>query len=126
MNWYLDVLRKYAVFDGRARRQEFWMFVLINFIISSVLGSIGSQITFFSVLAGLYGLAVLVPSIAVGIRRMHDIGKPGIWILINLVPCVGFIWYLILCCKEGDPGTNAYGPNPKGDSGANPYGPNQY
>lgn len=115
MNWYLDVLRKYAVFNGRARRQEFWMFVLFNFIISMVIGIVGRILGMgnFNIFSTIYSLAILIPSLAVGIRRMHDIGKSGFWCLIALVPLIGWIWYIILACKEGEPDENVYGSNPK-------------
>jgi len=113
MNWYFDVLKKYAVFTGRARRQEFWMYVLVNFIISFVLGMLSQVADFLVFLVSIYGLAVFIPSLAVAIRRMHDIGRSGIWLLIAFVPCIGWIWLIILYCKEGDPAANAYGPSPK-------------
>jgi len=113
MNWYMDVLKKYAVFDGRSRRQEFWMFFLFNFIINLILTFLGRFFGFFLFISVLYSLAILVPGIAVAIRRMHDIGKSGIWILIVLIPCVGWIWYLVLAATEGEPSANAYGPSPK-------------
>ena len=107
MNWYLEVLKKYAVFEGRARRSEYWYFVLFNFIFSFVLGFIdgimGSELGMFGLI---YSLAVLVPSIAVAVRRMHDVGKSGWFILIP-------IYNLILALTEGDVGSNKYGPDPK-------------
>ncbi len=118
MNWYLDVLKKYAVFTGRARRKEFWMFVLFNIIISLVLGLIDSFIgtgfeTGGGVISGLYALAVLLPSIGVAVRRLHDIGKSGWWIFISLIPLIGGIWLLVLYCTDSEPGENQYGANPK-------------
>jgi uncharacterized membrane protein YhaH (DUF805 family) len=119
MNWYLDVLKKYAVFSGRARRKEFWMFVLFNFVAGVVLSILdrtlgstyGQQQT--GILSSIYSLAIFIPSLAVGIRRMHDIGKNGTWILINLIPFVGWIWYIVLAAKEGQAGPNQFGPDPK-------------
>lgn len=113
MNWYLDVIKnKYAKFDGRARRQEYWMFVLFNFI-AIVIVSLIDALLGLGFLGLIYMLAVLVPSIAVAIRRLHDIGKPGWWILIGFVPIVGLvlIYFLVLDSAAGD---NEYGPNPKG------------
>lgn len=107
MNWYLEVLRKYAVFSGRARRKEYWMFVLFNIIIGTVL-------SFFSdYLYYLYGLAVLIPGLAVAVRRLHDMGKSGWWILIGLIPIIGWIWLIVLLATDGQPGENEYGLNPK-------------
>jgi len=105
MNYYLKVLQNYAVFEGRARRSEYWYFVLVNVLISFGLGFIGGMLG-FELLSNLYSLAVLVPSIAVGVRRMHDVGKSGWFILIP-------IYNLILAVTEGDKGPNEYGPDPK-------------
>jgi uncharacterized membrane protein YhaH (DUF805 family) len=107
MNWYLEVLKKYAVFSGRARRKEFWMFVLINFIIGVVLSFISDYLSYA------YSLAVFIPGLAVSVRRLHDIGKSGWWIFINLVPLIGWIWYILLAVADGQAGENQYGPNPK-------------
>ena len=105
MNYYFEVLKKYAVFDGRARRKEYWMFVLFNFIIGFILGVI-EGITKTDWLTHIYQLAILIPSIAVGIRRMHDVNKSG-WYL--LIP----IYNLILLIREGTKGDNKYGSEPK-------------
>jgi len=111
MDWYLKVLRKYAVFEGRARRKEYWMFVLLNMLIGFGLGLIEGIIGFNagseeSILANIYSLAVLIPSIAVGVRRMHDVGKSW-WFM--LIP----IYNLILCIRAGDEGENIFGADPK-------------
>ena len=105
---YIEVLMKYAVFDGRANRMEYWLFVLINLIISLVL----LLILGFAALVYGYGLAILVPSLAVGSRRLHDHGKSGWLQLINLVPLIGGIIVLILMALPGDDGENKYGPKP--------------
>jgi uncharacterized membrane protein YhaH (DUF805 family) len=118
MNWYLDVLRKYAVFGGRARRKEYWMFVLFNFIISFVLGLIdgflGMADSGIGPLGGLYTLAVLIPTIAVGVRRLHDTGRSGWWLLIALIPFLGWLVLLFFFVQDSQAGSNEYGPNPKG------------
>ena len=111
MHWYTDVLKKYTVFDGRAGRQEFWMFVLFS-LIASIIVSIIGNIIHLSFLTGLYGLAVLLPSLGVEIRRLHDIDKSGWWILIAFVPVIGTIWLLVLLCMAGKPGPNRFGANP--------------
>jgi uncharacterized membrane protein YhaH (DUF805 family) len=105
MKYYLDVLKKYADFSGRARRKEYWMFVLFNMIFTYSLMFLDFflEIGFLNLI---YSLAVLVPSIAVGVRRMHDVGKSG-WYL--LIP----IYNLILAVTDGEQGTNAYGADPK-------------
>ena len=116
MKWYLKVIRdNYANFNGRARRQEYWMFVLFNIIISIVAGILDRLIFKgpIGVLANLYGLAVLIPAIAVGVRRLHDINKSGWTMLIVLIPIIGWIWLLILFIMDSTPGENKYGPNPK-------------
>ena len=105
MNYYLKVLQNYATFSGRARRSEYWYFVLFNVIISIALGFIGGMMG-ISILSSIYSLAILVPSIAVGVRRMHDVGKSG-WFL--LIP----IYNLILACTDGVKGENEYGADPK-------------
>jgi uncharacterized membrane protein YhaH (DUF805 family) len=121
MSWYLDVLKKYAVFDGRARRKEYWMFFLINIVITLVLILIDSLIGTFSsqaglgLLSGLYSLAVLLPSIAVTVRRLHDTGRSGWWIIVGLIPLIGGIVLLIFMVLDSQPGANQYGPNPKAD-----------
>ena len=119
MSWYLEVLQKYAVFDGRARRKEYWVFLLINILVSVVLIAIDNLIGTFSpqvgvgLLQGLYSLAVLIPSLAVTVRRLHDTGRTGWWILISLVPVIGGIILLVFMALDSEPGTNEYGPNPK-------------
>lgn len=112
MNWYLAVLTKYADFKGRAQRQEFWMFVLINFLIGIGLGIIDSMFG-IGILEGLYVLAVLVPGLAVGARRLHDTGRTGWWQLIALIPLIGVIVLIIFFVQDSDPGDNQYGANPK-------------
>ncbi len=147
MNYYTDVLKKYAVFKGRARRKEYWMFVLFNFIFSivaSILDGIlgtGKGLTMSSggggngIISSLYSLALILPSIAVGVRRLHDTDRSGWWILLpvasfplfllcfyNLLVglivafvgmLAGTIAVLVFYCLEGTPGENKYGPNPK-------------
>ncbi|WP_020389960.1 DUF805 domain-containing protein [Kribbella catacumbae] len=119
MQWFTEVIKKYAVFSGRARRKEFWMFALFSTIISIVLGIIDRAIgtTYGAgdsgVLQSIYGLAVLLPTIGVAIRRMHDTGRTGWWVLISLVPCVGWIIFIVFAAQEGAAGDNQYGPDPK-------------
>lgn len=126
MQWYLKVLKQYADFNGRARRTEFWMFVLFNVLVSIVLGIVdsllgtasiysdGAMVTFSpGLLGGLYSLAVLIPSLAVTVRRLHDTDRSGWWVLIALIPLVGSIVLLVFTCLEGTRGPNAYGADPK-------------
>jgi uncharacterized membrane protein YhaH (DUF805 family) len=111
VDWYLKVLKQYADFNGRARRKEYWMFLLFNFIISIVLGFLAGMIR-MPFLVSIYALAILVPSFAVGVRRMHDLGKSGWVLLIGLIPLVNII-LLVWAATEGTRGNNAYGPDPK-------------
>ena len=108
MNYYLSVLKNYATFNGRARRSEYWYFFLFNLIFQVVLAVIGVFLE-VKMLDTLYSVAVILPSIAVGVRRMHDVGKSGWFILIP-------IYNLILACTDGDRGDNEYGADPKSDS----------
>ncbi len=119
MNWYLTVLKKYAVFSGRARRKEYWMFVLFNMIfavvamiLDNVLG-IAIEAVRYGPIYIIYALAVLLPGLAVSVRRLHDVGKSGWYMFIALIPIVGAILLLIKMCSDGTPGENIYGANPK-------------
>ncbi|EHR0248254.1 TPA: DUF805 domain-containing protein [Vibrio parahaemolyticus] len=112
MDWYLAVLKKYAVFSGRARRKEYWMFFLFNLIFSFILGFVDGFLgTVF--IGTIYGLAVLIPGIAVTVRRLHDIGRTGWWVLIGLIPLIGLIVLIIFAATDGNEGINEYGSNPK-------------
>ncbi|MBE1442392.1 DUF805 domain-containing protein [Paenibacillus sp. OAS669] len=115
MEWYMKVIKNYAGFEGRARRQEYWMFVLFNVIISVVLSLLSYITSLFSILSMLYALAILVPSIAVGARRLHDTGRSGWMLLIGLIPIIGSIILIVFMCQDSQAGDNQYGPNPKGD-----------
>jgi uncharacterized membrane protein YhaH (DUF805 family) len=105
MKWYLDALKKYAVFSGRARRKEYWYFALFYFLLAIIIAFIGIYIR-IPVLYTLFVLAMLIPSLAVGVRRMHDVNKSG-WFL--LIP----IYSLILAFTDGNQGPNRYGSDPK-------------
>lgn len=119
MNWYLKVLKQYADFSGRARRKEYWMFALFNMIFAVVAMILDNifDLTVGELLYGvfyfLYGLAVLIPGLAVTVRRLHDVGKSGWMILIALIPLIGIIWLLVLMVTDSNPGENQYGENPK-------------
>ena len=137
MTWYLAVLRNYAGFRGRARRREYWMFVLVNAIIGIALLAIGKLtkmpgiatfgigmsrnglgvfgIGVFSnpIIFQLYALATFLPFLAVEIRRLHDIGRTGWWWLFGLVPVLGWIVLVVFCATAGAVGDNRYGPDPK-------------
>ncbi|MFA6918656.1 MAG: DUF805 domain-containing protein [Patescibacteria group bacterium] len=125
MNYYVEVLKKYVVFSGRATRSEYWYFVLFNMIIMIVLSIIDMFIGTYSstsnfnmgILSGLYSLAVLLPSLAVAIRRLHDTGRTGWWLFISLIPIIGAIVLLVFMVTDSQSGDNKYGPNPKGVAG---------
>lgn len=111
MSWYLAVLKKYAVFSGRARRKEYWMFFLFNVIIAFALALVEGLLGIAagsdrSILATIYQLAILIPAIAVGVRRMHDTDHSGWWVLFPIVN-------LVFACTEGTRGNNRFGADPK-------------
>lgn len=135
MEWYLKVVRdNYANFNGRARRKEYWMFTLVNLIIGSIiLRSIDMMfgltigptegVPWYSqngTLSSIYSLAVLIPGLAVSVRRLHDIGKSG-WNLLWILTCIGIFYVLYLHIVEGDQGQNEYGPDPKGGENEDPF-----
>ena len=118
MHWYLGVLRRYADFNGRARRMEFWMFQLINAIIQAVLGVVDGLIfgwgaTHTGWFTLVYGLAVLLPALAVGVRRLHDTGRSGWWLLLTVIPALGWIVLLVFDVLPGNRTANRFGPDPK-------------
>lgn len=120
MNWYLEVLRNYAVFTGRSRRKEYWYYFLINFLIitallliDNLLGTLDQEAG-MGLLSGIYALAVLIPGIAVAVRRLHDTDRTGWWVLIALIPIVGGIILIFFLIQDSTAGDNRFGSNPKG------------
>ena len=118
MEWYIKVLKQFSDFKTRARRKEYWMFTLFSVIISGILTlidtNLGTEVnTGTGLFGGIYSLLILVPSIAVGVRRLHDVGKSGWMLLVALIPLIGAIWLLILFCKDSQPQENKWGANPK-------------
>ena len=116
MHWYTDVIRKYAVFSGRAARPEYWWFVLYNLIVALVINIVVGVIAGRStgqVVSDLYSLAVLLPSLGVAIRRLHDTNRTGWWLLIGIIPVIGWIVLLVFLVMASDPGSNSHGPNPQ-------------
>jgi uncharacterized membrane protein YhaH (DUF805 family) len=117
MKWYLKVLKHYADFSGRASRKEYWMFALFNFLALLLFAGIdivawnitGDDTSTLFLFTASYLFAVQIPSLAVSIRRLHDVGKSGWWYLIGLIPIIGVIWLLILFVQKGDTETNKYG-----------------
>jgi len=117
MEWYLAVLKNYVGFTGRAHRPEYWYFTLFNFLIAMgiafferLIGLAGAEAG--GPLSGLYSLALLVPSLAVGVRRLHDSGKSGFWLLLLFLPVIGWVILLFFMVLPGEGGTNEYGPVP--------------
>ena len=118
MNWYIDAWKNYVNFQGRARRKAYWMFVLFNIIAIVVLGMIDGALGLggqsgYGILSGIYSLAIILPGLAVAVRRLHDTGRSGWWMLIGLVPVVGPIVLLVFFVQDSQPGGNQFGPNPK-------------
>ena len=119
---YILMLKNYANFNGRTRRRDYWGAVLVNAVIVIVLQLVGAILGavigflggLISIVGLLYSLAILVPGISISIRRMHDISKSGFFVLLALIPIVGWIIVLVLACMDSTPGSNQYGPNPKG------------
>ncbi|MCA1055692.1 DUF805 domain-containing protein [Rossellomorea aquimaris] len=117
MSWYIKVIKNYVNFGGRARRKEYWMFALINFLIAMGILLIQSLVGIDGWLSGLYSLFVFLPSLAVAVRRLHDTGRSGWWILISLIPIIGAIVILVFMCLEGESQSNKWGQNPKSGGG---------
>ncbi len=118
MSWWLSAMKKYVDFSGRARRKEYWMFILFNLIFAFVtivldglLGINDSQ--GIGVFYSLFSLVILLPTLSVTVRRLHDVGKSGWWIFISVIPFIGGLWLLILTLTDGQPGANRFGENPK-------------
>ncbi|MFP5221130.1 MAG: DUF805 domain-containing protein [Acidobacteriota bacterium] len=118
--WYLEVLRNYAVFSGRARRKEYWFFVLFNLLAGMALGFVDglagtyNESSGYGLLSTIYLAATFLPALAVTVRRYHDTNRSGWWVLIWLVPLVGIVVHLVFALKDSQPGSNQYGQNPKG------------
>jgi uncharacterized membrane protein YhaH (DUF805 family) len=121
VNWFIIAVKKYAVFSGRAQRSEYWFFVLFYLIIMFVLGAVDGLFgtlnmeTGMGLLSGIFWLAMLLPCITVGVRRLHDTNHSGWWLLIGAIPLIGEIILLVFFVKDSDPGANRFGENPKRD-----------
>lgn len=119
MEWYLLPWKRFAEFSGRSRRKEYWTFTLFNIVIAIVLCILSLVLresgvgVIFSILSFIYSLAALIPGLAVSVRRLHDTGKSGWFLLLGLIPFVGPVILLVFFCMDSEPGQNAYGPNPK-------------
>ena len=120
MSWYIGVWKKFADFDGRARRKEFWMFLLFHCLASAVIAVVDAVVGGFVLrigmgfFTGLYGLAAIVPCLALTVRRLHDTDRGGLWILISFVPLIGGVVLFVFMLLEGTSGGNRFGSDPKG------------
>jgi uncharacterized membrane protein YhaH (DUF805 family) len=112
MEHYMNALRSYADFSGRNRRKAFWMFYLINLLISIVLGVV-DELMGVAVIGTIYSLALLIPQLSAGARRLHDTGRSGWWQLLWLVPIIGWIVIIVFLAQDSHEGENDFGPNPK-------------
>jgi uncharacterized membrane protein YhaH (DUF805 family) len=113
-------MKKYVDLSGRARRKEYWMFHLFNVIfaiavviLASIFGTASEEDLVFRVIYGLFALVTILPTLTATVRRLHDVGKSGWWILISIIPLIGDIWLFVLMVTDSQPGDNQYGPNPK-------------
>jgi len=106
MKWYIEVLKKYAVFKGRASREEYWMFMLFNFIVAFIIGLIERLLGSSGIIGNLYTLAIFIPGISVGVRRLHDTDHNGWW---TIVPIIGFVFMFF----KGHEKENRFGNNPQ-------------
>ncbi|HDO1383832.1 DUF805 domain-containing protein [Aeromonas veronii] len=114
MNWYISVLKQYAVFSGRARRTEYWMFVLCNVIVMLLLGMVDKMIGGDNeLISSIYSLAVLLPSLAVAARRLHDTDRSAWWLLLGLIPIIGTLVLIYFMVCNGQQGPNRFGDDPK-------------
>ncbi|MBE8737205.1 DUF805 domain-containing protein [Aeromonas veronii] len=114
MNWYISVLKQYAVFSGRARRTEYWMFVLCNVIVMLLLGMVDKLISGDNeLISSIYSLAVLLPSLAVAARRLHDTDRSAWWLLLGLIPIIGTLVLIYFMVCNGQQGPNRFGDDPK-------------
>ncbi|WP_429058504.1 DUF805 domain-containing protein [Aeromonas veronii] len=114
MNWYISVLKQYAVFSGRARRTEYWMFVLCNVIVMLLLGMVDKLIGGDNeLISSIYSLAVLLPSLAVAARRLHDTDRSAWWLLLGLIPIIGTLVLIYFMACNGQQGPNRFGDDPK-------------
>jgi uncharacterized membrane protein YhaH (DUF805 family) len=113
MHWYLEALRRYADFSGRARRREFWFFYLFHLLVVVGLMAVDVAVGVDGYLPVIYAVGVIIPAVAVGVRRLHDTGRSAGWLLIGFIPVVGTIALVIFFVQNSQPHTNDYGPNPK-------------
>ena len=110
---FVEMFKRWSDFEGKSNLKEYWMPVLVHIIVGVLFGALGRVAGIFNTLYAVYGLVIIVPFLALAIRRMHDIGKSGWMYLIVFIPLIGAIWILVLLLKDSEEGDNKYGPNPK-------------
>jgi uncharacterized membrane protein YhaH (DUF805 family) len=119
MRWYIDAIFNYVNFKGRERRRAYWMFFLFNIVVATLVSLLDGAFdikvgaTDTGILSMVYAVFIFLPSLAIAVRRLHDTGRSGWWVLINLVPLVGWIIMLVFLCQDSYYGDNEYGPCPK-------------
>lgn len=114
MEWALLPFKRYAQFEGRSCRKEYWYFFLLNLAVGLVVGALEGALGLPNLLGALVSLAFLIPGIAVGVRRLHDTNRSGWWLLIGLIPVVGWIVIIVFLAQKGDAGSNRFGSDPLG------------
>ena len=120
MDWYVKMLKeKYADFNGRERRKEFWMFYLVNFVIIVLLISIEQLFHRDGFAAGIFAVGIAVPFYAALVRRLHDTDRSGWWFFLGAIPIIG-IFLIVILASDGTPGQNQYGPDPKNREALHP------
>ena len=119
MNWYLEAFRRFGDFKGRSRRKEYWYFFLFNLLaswlflfIDYILGTYSTE-SMIGLVNVAYSLVALIPGLSVSVRRLHDTGRTGWWMLINFIPVIGWIVFIVFMVFDSDPAANKYGPCPK-------------
>ncbi|MFM8488055.1 MAG: DUF805 domain-containing protein [Bacteroidota bacterium] len=122
MEWYLKALRQYADFEGRARRKEYWIYFLFNTIFLFWVMLMDIFLNTFPIFLLFFIAGTFIPSLAVTIRRLHDIGKSGWMYLVTIIPIIGSIWFLVLVVTDSQQGDNEYGPNPKEENSGDYFG----
>ena len=113
IEYFKLALSKYSDFHGRSRRSEYWYFVLVQFVVSGLLSALSTIMGLFGFMSFLFGLAMFVPGLAVAVRRLHDTGRSGWFLLLAFLPVIGVIVLIVWLASDGEPGPNEYGPNPK-------------
>jgi len=119
VNWFITALKKYAVFSGRSRRSEYWYFILFYIIIYIALGFVDRATGTFDsksgigLLTAVFALGLLIPSLSVSVRRLHDTDRSGWWLFIGFIPLIGAIVLIVFFALDSGAGTNRFGPNPK-------------